>query len=182
MAKYVTIQLRSGESIRLTEREQLFCEYYLGECNRNGTKAAIKAGYSEKVAAVTSTENLRKPNIQKYIHERTAPVLERMGFTTDRVLQELAELGLSRPGMIVDKDSEVPLGYQDSHNFKKLTIDGVEVDSHEKTISFNYQAKMKALLTGAEYLGIINRKATEQPQQPQQINLFQQINNYLKDK
>lgn len=182
MAKHIQIKLASGEQIKLTERERMFCEYYLGECNKNGTQAAIKAGYSKSTAKNIANQNLAKLHIQKYIQNRTAPILERMGFTVERALQEIAELALSRPGMIVDKDSEVPLGYQDSHNFKKLTIDGVDVDSHEKTISFNYQAKMKALLTGAEYLGIINRKAPEQPNQPQQINLFQQINNYLKEK
>jgi hypothetical protein len=180
MAKYQEIALRSGETIRLTEKELLFCNYYLGECNRNGTQAAIRAGYSEKTANRLASQTLSNIDIQKYLADRTAPVLEAMGATVDRVLQEWAELALSRPGQDITKDSPIPLGYQESKNFKTLTIEGMEVDQVEKTVSFNYSPKIKALAVVSEYLGIINKKAPDQPQQPQQVNYhFQQINNHI---
>lgn len=36
----------------------------------NGTQAAIDAGYKERSAASIASENLRKPEIQAYIHAR----------------------------------------------------------------------------------------------------------------
>lgn len=39
----------------------------------NGTQAAIKAGLSERSATSIANENLTKPDIQKYIQDKTAP-------------------------------------------------------------------------------------------------------------
>ncbi len=182
MAKFIQVKLRSGEEISLTEREQLFIEYYLGECNKNATQACLKAGYSPKTATNIANQNLGKLHIQKVIQDRTAPVLEAIGATTDRILREWAELALSRPLDGLNKNSNIPLGYQDSHTFKKLQIDGMEVDSHEKQVSFNYAQKVQALKVVSEYLGIIDRTKKEPAQQPLQQNFFYtQINNGFKE-
>lgn len=53
---------------KLTAKQQRFCDEYLVDLN--ATQAAIRAGYSEKTAAVIATENLRKPNIAEYIKIR----------------------------------------------------------------------------------------------------------------
>ena len=53
---------------KLTAKQQRFCDEYL--IDLNATQAAIRAGYSEKTAAVIATENLRKPNIAEYIKIR----------------------------------------------------------------------------------------------------------------
>lgn len=53
----------------LNKRQKLFVNYYLKSWN--ATDAAKKAGYSEKTAASIGYENLRKPEIKAYIHERT---------------------------------------------------------------------------------------------------------------
>lgn len=51
----------------LNERQKAFCEYY-ASC-LNATEAAIKAGYKQKTAYSIGSENLKKPEIQKYLHE-----------------------------------------------------------------------------------------------------------------
>ncbi len=56
----------------LTPKQQAFADYYL-ELG-NGTKAAIKAGYSEKTAYSIACENLNKPEISEYIQERLAQI------------------------------------------------------------------------------------------------------------
>lgn len=53
----------------LNRRQKAFVNYYLKSWN--ATEAAKKAGYSEKTAASIGYENLRKPEIKAYIHERT---------------------------------------------------------------------------------------------------------------
>lgn len=55
---------------KMTAKQQRFCDEYL--IDLDGTKAAIRAGYSEKTAAVIASENLRKPNIREYIDKRMA--------------------------------------------------------------------------------------------------------------
>lgn len=52
----------------MTAKQQRFCDEYL--IDLNATQAAIRAGYSEKNARNIASENLAKPNIQKYIEER----------------------------------------------------------------------------------------------------------------
>ncbi|KNF07158.1 phage terminase, small subunit [Gottschalkia purinilytica] len=53
------------EETELTEKQRLFCLYYVKTFN--ATQSAIKAGYSKDTAHVIGYENLRKPNIAKEI-------------------------------------------------------------------------------------------------------------------
>ena len=50
---------------KLTAKQAMFCKEYL--IDLNATQAAIRAGYSEKTAAVTGCENLIKPNVASEI-------------------------------------------------------------------------------------------------------------------
>lgn len=54
--------------MKLTPKQRAFADYYIE--TGNATEAAIKAKYSKNTAAVIGTENLRKPNIKKYIDEK----------------------------------------------------------------------------------------------------------------
>lgn len=51
----------------LSLKQKKFCEEYV--ISGNATEAAKKAGYSEKTAYSIGTENLKKPEIEKYIKE-----------------------------------------------------------------------------------------------------------------
>lgn len=51
----------------LTEQRKRFAEYFLAE--PNATKAAIRAGYSEKSAAQTGYRLQRLPEVQAYLNE-----------------------------------------------------------------------------------------------------------------
>lgn len=72
---------------KLTAKQQRFCDEYL--IDLNATQAAIRAGYSEKTAAVIATENLRKPNIRDYIEKRMAEKEESLIAKQDEVLKYL---------------------------------------------------------------------------------------------
>lgn len=54
--------------MKLTPKQQLFCDEYL--IDLNATQAAIRAGYSEKTAKQIGQENLSKPDLKKYIEDR----------------------------------------------------------------------------------------------------------------
>ena len=50
----------------MNERQKRFCEFYAE--NPDGTSAAVRAGYSTRSAAAIASENLRKPDLSKYIN------------------------------------------------------------------------------------------------------------------
>ena len=72
---------------KMTAKQQRFCDEYL--IDLNATQAAIRAGYSEKTAAVIATENLRKPNIRDYIEKRMAEKEEALIAKQDEVMKYL---------------------------------------------------------------------------------------------
>lgn len=58
--------------MKLTIKQQRFADEYI--ISGNATEAARKAGYSKRTARAMGAENLTKPNIKKYIEERTAEI------------------------------------------------------------------------------------------------------------
>lgn len=69
----------------LTVKQKAFADEYIK--SGNATKAAKKAGYSEKTAEVIGYENLRKPEIAAYIAERMAKIDEERIASADEVLR-----------------------------------------------------------------------------------------------
>lgn len=55
-------------------KQQLFCEYYLGECQGNAEQSAIKAGYSQNCARQTGYKLLQNPKIKQYIEQKRAEI------------------------------------------------------------------------------------------------------------
>jgi len=74
--------------MKLTPKQQIFCTEYLVDLN--ATKAAIRAGYSNKTARFIATENLSKPNVAQRIAELKEKRNERVLIQADDVVRELA--------------------------------------------------------------------------------------------
>lgn len=55
---------------KMTAKQMRFCDEYL--IDLNATQAAIRAGYSKKTAYSIGIENLKKPELKKYIESRMA--------------------------------------------------------------------------------------------------------------
>lgn len=71
--------------MNLTPKQKAFADYYI-ECG-NATKAAKRAGYSEKTAARIGSENLQKLDISEYIARRTQAQNDARVASADEVLQ-----------------------------------------------------------------------------------------------
>lgn len=69
----------------MTPRQKRFCEYYIQ--SGNAAEAARKAGYSPKTADAIGRENLRKPTISAYIHERMGEQDKELVADSDEVLR-----------------------------------------------------------------------------------------------
>lgn len=73
----------------LTAKQKLFIQEYLKDLN--ATQAAIRAGYSEKTAAETGYENLRKPQIAAEIEKRQAEIGRENEITVEWLLSEMKD-------------------------------------------------------------------------------------------
>ncbi len=73
----------------LNEKQRAFCEHYAA-CF-NATEAAKKAGYSEKTAYSIGNENLKKPEIQKYLQELKESAKSSRIATMTEVLEYLSQ-------------------------------------------------------------------------------------------
>jgi len=74
----------------LTDKQEMFCREYL--IDLNATQAAIRAGYSEKTANRTGSENLSKPDVAQRIINLKSARNERVEIKADYVLHRLVEI------------------------------------------------------------------------------------------
>lgn len=77
----------------MTPRQQQFVDEYLVDLN--ATKAALRAGFSERSAYSTGQRLLKNAEIQARISEAMQSRQDRTQITSDRVLYELGRIGLS---------------------------------------------------------------------------------------
>ena len=74
----------------LTDKQEMFCREYL--IDLNATQAAIRAGYSDKTANRTASENLSKPDIQNRIADLKSQRNEQVNIDASYVLRRLVEI------------------------------------------------------------------------------------------
>lgn len=91
------------KEFNLTAKQAKFVIEYLLDLNI--TKAAIRAGYKEKTAYQTGSENLRKPSIEKALLRAREILQLNTGITAERVIQELARVAFSNYTDVVTFDS-----------------------------------------------------------------------------
>lgn len=72
--------------MKLNAKQKRFCLEYVQDYN--ATKAAIRAGYSQKTARSMGSENLTKPDILAYVHELQKKTLDEMGLNASRIIAE----------------------------------------------------------------------------------------------
>jgi phage terminase small subunit len=71
---------------KLTPKQKAFADYYIK--TGNATEAAIKAGYSKKTAYSIGNENLKKPEVKKYIEQRIAEKEEKLIAKQDKIVKD----------------------------------------------------------------------------------------------
>ena len=77
----------------LTPKQLRFCEEYLVDLN--ATQAALRTGYSKNTANEQGSRLLANVKIQAYISDLKAQRSKRTEISADRILRELAIVGLS---------------------------------------------------------------------------------------
>lgn len=138
----------------LTEREREFVEYYLGECRLNASEAAVRSGYSEKSKGCLGYQLLQKPTIKAEIEARRAELLERLGVTTERVLQEYAALAFSDMREVSQWNGSVVAPKDSSTLDNRAAAAIAEVSSDEKGTKVKLHDKKGALDALSKHLGL----------------------------
>jgi len=111
-----------SEEIKMTDKQIAFCNEYL--IDLNGTRAAIRAGYSEDSARAIACENLTKPYIRKYIDEQINQGLNNRKTELKRkIIEELEVEAFGEGEIITDKDGN-PVACRKSDKIKSLELLG----------------------------------------------------------
>ena len=132
----------------MTAKQKLFCDEYLVDLN--ATQAAIRAGYSNKTAAVIATENLRKPNIQEYIQKRLAEKEDALIAKQDEVLKYLTSVmrrELKEVAVVTTMEKKVFYAPDDKGTMRKNEI------TKETPVLVEYPAKLSDANKAADLLG-----------------------------
>ena len=150
--------------VKLTDKQEMFCEEYIADPEMNITNAAIKAGYSKKTAYSIGSENLKKPEIDKRIQELKNERSERLRFTADEVLSKLAILSRSNIKNFAKPDGfggltmHIPDGISDEDMYciSELTTeeykenDGTPV----KKTKIKFVDKLRAIEAAGRHVGV----------------------------
>lgn len=120
----------------LTEKQKRFCEEYLVDLN--ATQAALRAGYKGKTVRSTASENLAKPDIQKYLKQLMEERSERTEITADDVLNELKKVAFA--------DTEI----SGKEKIKALELIGKHLGMFTEQTKLQGEAELPALLSALE--------------------------------
>ena len=78
---------------KLTPKQKLFIAEYV--VDKNATRAAIRAGYSEKTAHSSGPRLLENVGVKAEIDKKLAKLEEKVGLTAERVMREVAAIATS---------------------------------------------------------------------------------------
>lgn len=97
-----------GSPDGLNQRQRLFVERYA--IHLNGTRAYKEAGYkasSDAVARVEASKLLAKPIVASALKARQASAIQASDLTPERIMRELARIGLHDPRKLYDEDGDL---------------------------------------------------------------------------
>lgn len=141
-----------------------FIEQYV--IDWNGTKAAIRAGYSKNGAAQQASELLRMGKVAAEIRKRRAEMANRYGITADKVMRELALCAFaSAKDFIGPGNSFIPISDmtdEEAAAIAEVTIeeftDGRSDKRHVRRTKYKMVPKRDALELLGKNLGLFAEK------------------------
>ena len=154
----------------LTAKQKRFCEEYV--IDLNATQAAIRAGYSKRSASSIGEENLRKPEIIKYIEELQEELRKKAGLTADMVIDDLRSMAewniqdfLASDNTIVDlttlprKKTRAVIGIKSKTETRTIG----ETTVVERTVELKFADKRAAIVDLGRHTGIFEKDNMQKP-------------------
>jgi phage terminase small subunit len=124
---------------RLTERQRLFCEMYVGPGRHCAALAARLAGYAPGCSHVTGCQLLKQPKIAATVRGLEEALAREMGVSRQAVIAQLvaaAEMAklMMEPGQIVSALRQIALmsGYYRQEGEKPVMDDGNGLANFER--------------------------------------------------
>lgn len=155
---------------KLTPKQERFVAEYLVDLN--ATQAAIRAGYSEKVANTNGPRLLVNARVAAAIAERRGELQQATGVTQERVVAELAKIGFANLGDYFRLDGPEPvidlanLTEDQKAAMSEITVDRTTVASGEDSETTTTRVRIKlhdkraALVDLGKHLGLFSEKPT----------------------
>lgn len=112
-----------SEEINLTEKQKLFCHEYLKDLN--GTKAAIRAGYSENSAQEIASQNLSKLMVSEYLKSLLDEKTKQVDIDVNDILNDIMET--RKEAATEKKHSDRLKANELLGKYKKMWTDKVDV-------------------------------------------------------
>lgn len=166
--KSVDKAIEKLEDANLTEKQRLFCLYYIKSFN--ATMAAIKAGYSKERAHVTGSELVRNSKVATEIRRLKGAVQQEIFIDTIDVLNKYIKIAFADISDFVDFGyKEVVIGVNSEGEFATRTVSYVGIKDSDKVdgsiisevkntsegISVKFHDKMKALEKLEKYFDLL---------------------------
>ncbi|ARO21552.1 terminase (plasmid) [Bacillus tropicus] len=162
------------EDEELTEKERLFCLYYVKYFN--GTQAALKSGYTKESAHVQASRLLRRERVSSYIKELKGELVENVFVEALDVLKEYIKIAFADITNYLNfGQREITIQDDDGNEVTRLVnfvdlyeadmVDGsiiTEVKQGRDGISVKLADKMKALDKLAQYFDLVPDTFKEQ--------------------
>ncbi|MEB9630894.1 MULTISPECIES: terminase small subunit [Bacillus cereus group] len=155
------------EDEELSEKERLFCLYYVKYFN--GTQAALKSGYSKDGAHVQASRLLRRERVSSYIKELKGELVENVFVEALDVLKEYIKIAFADiTNYVTFGQREVEFQDDEGNQFTRMMnfvdlqeadlVDGsiiTEVKQGKDGVSVKLADKMKALDKLAQYFDLV---------------------------
>ncbi len=141
----------------LTAKQRAFVEHYLIE--RDGTAAAIKAGYSPRSARVYASILLAKPHVRAAVEAGIVRISEKAEVTAERVLKEEARIAFFDPRcLFTEKNTLKPINALDSDQAAAVAgIEVIEIPGGGVKTKVRLCSKGASLERLGKYLGLYNK-------------------------
>lgn len=168
---------KPGIDRAMSEQEALFLRHYLADPERNGTKAAIAAGYAEASARFQASRLLKRTNIAQHVASADARavaaverVADRYAITKERIAEELALIGFARMTdyMRVGHDGDPCLDFSEITPEQAAALSEVTVEDFKdgrgdeardvRRVKFKLYDKRAALMDLAKLSGFVVEK------------------------
>lgn len=137
----------------LNEKQSLFVHEYL--VDRNATRAAIRAGYSEKTAESQGNRLLGKARVKKFIVAKTAERIERVQIDADYVLMQLGDMQQATVDQILNEDGTMKLAQEWPTVWQRM-INGIDVRTStdkDGVVTVEHRVKLMNRATVMKMLG-----------------------------
>lgn len=166
-----------AEFKELTDNQKRFCEEYI--IDLNGTKAAIRAGYSEKTAEVQASRLLRNAKVLEFVSQLKEKRSERTEITADMVVKELAKIGFNNLQDYIDEGNTIKdlktIPRDHAASVESIKIIETVWDGGTKTATtFKLHDKVSALEKLGRHLGIFE-KDNEQNKPDLNVNFTETV-------